>query len=66
LVDLNVDGRDAEELGFPGKPESDQLAIYHDGEEIMVSTATPTVTRPNPPPGVEPEPEFVGRQTGAR
>jgi alpha,alpha-trehalose phosphorylase len=46
--------------------EGDQLAIYHNGEEIMVSTATPTITRPNPPPGVEPEPEFVVRETGAR
>jgi alpha,alpha-trehalose phosphorylase len=46
--------------------EGDQLAIYHDSEEIMVSTATPTITRPNPPPGVEPEPEFVDCETGAR
>jgi len=46
--------------------EGDQLAIYHNGEEIMVSTATPAITRPNPPPGVEPEPEFVDGKTGAR
>jgi alpha,alpha-trehalose phosphorylase len=44
--------------------EGEELTIYHDGEEITLSTAAPTVSRPNPPAAVEPEPEFAARGSG--
>jgi alpha,alpha-trehalose phosphorylase len=39
--------------------EGEQLTIYHDGEEITLSTAMPIATRPNPPAGAEPESDFA-------
>jgi alpha,alpha-trehalose phosphorylase len=44
--------------------EGDQLTIYHDGEEVTVSTAAPTVSRPNPLTAVEPEPDFAACECG--
>lgn len=44
--------------------EGEQLMIYHDGEEITVSTAAPTISRPNSPPAAEPEPEFAACTSG--
>src|SRR5262245_26928235 len=44
--------------------EGEQLTIYHDGEEITLSTATPKATRPNPPAGAEPESDFAACEFG--
>ena len=43
--------------------EGTQLTIEHEGQELSLSTAAPTVTRPNPPPGAEPEPDFADDPT---
>jgi alpha,alpha-trehalose phosphorylase len=37
----------------------EQLTVFHDGGEITLSAAAPTVSRPNPPAATEPEPEFA-------
>jgi alpha,alpha-trehalose phosphorylase len=44
--------------------EGEQLMIYHDGEEITVSMAAPTISRPNPAAAAEPEPEFAACTSG--
>jgi alpha,alpha-trehalose phosphorylase len=39
--------------------EGERLTIYHDGDEITLTTAAPTLTRRNPPPNAEPKPELA-------
>ena len=43
--------------------EGTLLTIEHEGQEVRLSTAAPTVTCPNSPPGPEPEPDFADDPT---
>jgi alpha,alpha-trehalose phosphorylase len=44
--------------------QGEQLTVYHDGEEITLTTAMPKATRPNSPSGAEPVSDFAACGSG--